>query len=122
MYFYIPSGQTVDFTLAVILQTGNHAFSIRNNGNIVSKPILTIYGLDDITISLNGQDIFEIALSDDGYITIDTDGMEAYKDGTLKNRLVKGDYDDFALRPGQNTIGWTGTVTQISVYKYSRWL
>lgn len=122
LYFYIPSGATMDFTLSVILQSGNQVFTIKNNGNITAKPILTIYGMDDITISLNGQDIFGIELGDEEYITIDTAGMEAYKDGTLKNRLVTGDYDDFALRVGSNTIGWTGTVTQIVIRQYSRWL
>ena len=49
--------------------------------------------------------------------------MNAYgTDGTLKNRMVTGDYDDFVLRSGNNTISFTGSVTQILINNYSRWV
>lgn len=98
--------------------------NITNNGNIVSKPTLTIYGSGNIGVSLNGYQIFEITLGDEGYITIDTAAMEAYKDtlDNLKNRLVNGDYSKFALRPGSNMIEFSGTVSKCVISKYSRWL
>ena len=43
-------------------------------------------------------------------------------DGTLKNRMVTGDYDDFVLQSGNNTISFTGSVTQILINNYSRWV
>ena len=98
--------------------------NITNNGNIVSKPTLTIYGSGNIGVSLNGYQIFEITLGDEEYITIDTAAMEAYKDtlDNLKNRLVNGDYSKFALRPGSNMIEFSGTVSKCVISKYSRWL
>lgn len=96
--------------------------NVYNNGNIESKPIIKITGSGDISLSLNGNQIFQIALGTDGYITIDTSNMEAYKDGVLKNRLVQGDYSNFALIPGKNTISFSGTITQIEIDNYSRWI
>lgn len=95
-----------------------------NSGNTTSKPKLTVYGSGDVTVSLNNIQLFQIALGNTGYITIDTAAMEAYKDstGNLQNRLVTGDYDNFALNPGSNTIAFTGEVTKCVVENYSRWL
>ena len=61
--------------------------NITNNGNIVSKPTLTIYGSGNIEVSLNGYQIFEITLGDEEYITIDTAAMEAYKDTIMKANM-----------------------------------
>lgn len=98
--------------------------NITNNGNIVSKPTLTIYGSGNIGVSLNGYQILEITLGDEEYITIDTAAMEAYKDtpDNLKNRLVTGDYENFALQVGENQITFSGNVTKCIVENYSRWL
>ena len=97
---------------------------VTNAGNFPAKPKLTIYGTGNIGVSLNGIQMFEIALGDEGHITIDTAAMEAYQDTTdnLKNRLVVGDYDNFMLNTGENSITFTGTVTKCIVENYSRWL
>ncbi len=96
---------------------------VRNNGNVYSKPIVTIYGTGTINLSLNGEQLFIINLGEDEeYVTIDTDKLEAYKGLVLKNRLVTGNYDNFRLKAGKNIISFTGTVTKIIVSKYSRWI
>jgi len=97
---------------------------VTNSGNYFSKPRLTIYGEGEIGVYLNGIQIFQIALGSEGYITIDTAALEAYKDTTdnLKNRLVTGDYENFALRPGENQLSFSGSVTKCVVENYSRWL
>lgn len=122
LYFYISSGATMNFTLSFVLHHDDYSVTIRNNGNYIAKPILTIYGTDTINISLNNHEAFVIDLGDEEYITIDTAAMEASKDGILKNRLVTGDYDNFELNVGQNTISFTGSVTEITIENYSRWL
>ena len=48
--------------------------------------------------------------------------MNAYKGSVLKNRLVTGNYDNFALTLGMNVISWTGDVDAVSIEKYSRWI
>ena len=95
---------------------------IRNNGNIYSKPVLTIEGTGTIGIYLNGTQMFSIALSNLGSIVIDTNNMEAYLGSTLLNRIVVGDYDNFKLNVGKNTITWSGSVTSIKIQNYNRWI
>lgn len=104
--------------------TGDADGTVTNSGNIYSKPKLTIFGTGDIGVYLNGVQMFQIALGTSGYITIDTALMEAYQDNlqTLMNRQVTGDYSNFVLNPGENTISFTGSVSMCVVENYSRWL
>lgn len=97
---------------------------VRNKGNIYSKPILHIEGTGTITISLEGNQIFNIVMGDNTEIEIDIEKLEAYNpnDGTLLNRIVTGDYDDFKLESGNNTIALGGTITTANITMYSRWL
>ena len=102
--------------------SGLTSIKIRNSGNIYSKPILKINGSGNIGIYLNGNQVFSIALGDIGSIVIDTENMEAYLGSTLLNRIVVGDYDNFKLNVGQNTISWSGDVSSITIDNFSRWL
>lgn len=100
--------------------------AITNNGNIYSKPVLTIRGFGDVTVSLNGVTIFNISFSTSSpeTITIDTAKMEAYNDTALKNRSVSGNYGKFIFNAGRNALkfGGSGVVSQVLIEKYSRWL
>lgn len=97
---------------------------VRNKGNIYSKPILHIEGTGTITISLEGNQVFNIVMGNNTEIEIDIEKLEAYNpnDGTLLNRIVTGDYDDFKLESGNNTIALGGTITSANIRMYSRWL
>lgn len=98
--------------------------TIMNRGNTTAKPVLTIYGAGDIGVYLNGFQVFTVALGDEGYITIDTNQMEAYKDSpdNLKNRLVDGDFTNFVLPSGESQITFSGSVDRCVIENYSRWL
>ena len=61
-------------------------------------------------------------MSNQSRIVIDTESMNAYKDGVLKNRLVAGDYSSFQLDIGSNIITFAGSVTRVLVSNYSRWI
>ena len=98
------------------------SFRVLNSGNTVARPRITITGSGTINLSLNNHQMFVINLGNEGYITIDTEEMNAYKGSTLKNRLVTGNYDNFALTLGMNVISWTGDVDAVSIEKYSRWI
>ena len=100
----------------------NPVINVTNNGNIYSKPNLTIYGQGNIALYLNGSQVFNIALGNEQYITIDVADMEATQDGVLKNRLVTGDYDNFVLQPGENEITFTGALYSMTIEDYSRWV
>lgn len=97
---------------------------VRNKGNIYSKPIMYIEGTGTITISLEGNQVFNIVMGNNTEIEIDIEKLEAYNpnDGTLLNRIVTGDYDDFRLESGNNTIALGGTITSANIRMYSRWL
>lgn len=98
------------------------SFRVFNSGNTVARPRITITGSGTINLSLNNHQMFVINLGNEGYITIDTEEMNAYKGSVLKNRLVTGNYDNFALTLGMNVISWTGDVDAVSIEKYSRWI
>ena len=119
----VPAGGRLDCRLSMSLCGSlEQKIVVMNRGNVKSRPKLTIYGLGTIDIDLNGKSVFKIDLKGDKYITIDSDKMEAYKDKDLKNRVVSGNYDDFALQPGRNIIGIRGNVSKIDIQDFSRWI
>ena len=104
--------------------TSETSIQVRNNGNIYSKPVITIYGSGTINLSLNNEQLFVIDLAEDSQITLDIENMNAFNQetGVLKNRLVTGNYDNFKLNVGNNTISWTGTITKIEIENYTRFI
>lgn len=102
----------------------NNQITIKNNGNYFSKPIITITGSGTINLSLNSEQVLVIDMSNASKIVLDTANMEAYNpsDQSLLNRDVTGDYNNLYLNVGTNTISWTGTITEIDIENYSRWL
>lgn len=96
----------------------------RNNGNIYSKPTLTITGSGTVTVYINDVQYFIITLDDNGEtIILNAEQMNAYDtEGNYLNRQVIGDYDDLRLNTGLNTITINGDITNVSVNKVSRWI
>lgn len=79
-----------------------------NNPGKVSKPIIKITGSGEVSLSINSQ---LIQATIDGYLTIDSELMECYKDNELKT--FTGPFPE--LIEGINDISWTGTVTEVEV-------
>ena len=105
--------------------TNETSITIRNNGNYISKPVITITGTGTINLSLNNEQLFVINLGDTStQIALDINNMNAYNptNDVFMNRAVTGNYDNFALKVGTNTISWTGTISQIKIVNYSRWI
>lgn len=105
--------------------SSEESISITNSGNYTAKPIITITGSGTINLGINGYQVLVIDLGETSTsITIDTNNMEAYNSSTqaLMNRSVTGDYNNLYLNAGKNTIYWTGTITQIAIQNYSRWI
>lgn len=127
LWFYITAGGAIDFTMTAEVEnnTPNQAITITNDGNIYSRPSITLVGTGTVNLSVNDEELFVISLgSTETSITIDTALMEAYY-GTpdaLANRAVDGDYDNFKLNVGNNVISWTGSLTEIVINNYSRWI
>lgn len=106
----------------VNLSTGDS--TVKNLGNVYSKPLLTLVGSGTITISLEDNQIFSIDMTDVGTMVIDTVLLEAYNPntGVLLNRKVTGDYSKFKLQPGDNKITIGGTITSATIENITRWL
>ena len=122
IYFSIEKDVALNFTMSIQMYDDTlSSFKVFNRGNHFSRPTLTIYGQGNITLSINGVQLFAISLGYAQYITINGLTMEAYKGNTSMNRNVSGNYDNLRLKVGSNTISWTGNVTQINVENVSRW-
>ena len=104
--------------------TTSATITARNNGNIYSKPKLTITGAGTIYVYLGGTQIFNINLASAGEtIIIDVNNMNAYDpSGNYLNRQVVGDYDNFILAAGSNTITINGSITSVKISNVSRWI
>lgn len=115
-YSTIESTKNYDFS------SDNQSLIVRNNGNIYSKPIITLFGNGTIELSLNGKQVFTIVLN--GSMVLDTQSQNAYDPSTLDflNRYVTGDFKNLYLSVGKNTISWTGNITQVKIDYASRWI
>jgi predicted phage tail component-like protein len=105
--------------------TTTASISIRNDGNIYSKPTLTITGRGDIDVYLNDAQILTLDLDEasDETIIIDASKMNAYStSGAYLNRRVTGDYDNLRLKRGTNNLRIDGAITSVAINNYSRWL
>lgn len=99
---------------------GTNSVSVTNYGNEKSKPIITLKGTANQTVSfyLNGTQIFQYTFDSDGEVVIDSEKQDAYLGTVLKNRNMTGEFP--ILNVGNNTI--TCTNAQITVLANSRWL
>lgn len=104
---------------------GSNEIAIRNNGNIYSRPTITLTGSGDINLYINGAQLLAINLTATSQtIIIDSEAMNAYNEdkSLFLNRLVSGDYDNIRLKVGNNTISFTGNVSRVVIDNYSRWI
>lgn len=115
-YSNIETTKTYNFTEPA------QSLTVRNNGNIYSKPVITLNGSGTIDLSLNGYQVFVINLSN--AMTINAETMNAYDPVTniYLNRFIIGDFENMYLKPGANVISWEGNLTQVKLSKISRWL
>lgn len=91
---------------------------ILGKGTVYSQPVITMYGTGAITLTINDT---EYPLSDvDGYVTINSEIEECYKDVINMNSIFSA--DEFPrLQPGENIISWTGDVEKIEIIPNWRW-
>lgn len=96
--------------------------TVHNRGNVDAAPTLTIYGSGQVSVSMDGKQVFQITMPGSGMIAIDANAMDAYTEGGLANRSVIGDYENFRMSPGKHTLTYTGTVDAMSIDNYERWV
>lgn len=120
--FYTQPYKYLKDEKSIILDINNEtSLKITNVGLEKSKPIITLEGTGTIEISLNGFNLFKYVFPEnETKVVIDSLEEEAYLDNVLKNRNMLGTFPIFEV--GENTISWSGNLTQISIEPKSRWL
>lgn len=122
LWLFIPDLRQVNFTMAVTFTNNNfNSVTLRNRGNVIARPKVTLYGTGKNELILNGKTVLTVNIDED-YITIDSAEMNAYNGNVLKNRQVTGDYSNLVLNIGKNTLSWNGTITKVVIENYSRWI
>ncbi len=111
--------QPFKYAVANDVITKTSPFSITNDGNYYCLPTLTIYGSGNVTVKLDGADIFTIT-SVPSSITVDGMTHNCYNGAAKLNRKKIGDY--LRLPTGTHTISWTGTVSKVEMAVNKRWL
>lgn len=94
------------------------SLEVYNQGNYMSEPIINITGNGQVNLSINGEKKCTLNIS--GSITLDSQNEIAYNGTIIQNRRMTGDFP--ILRPGLNTITYTGNVTKVETLVRSRWL
>lgn len=84
---------------------------LNNFGSYEAKPLLKIYGNGNITVTINNTSFTVKNVSN--YVIVDSEIKECYKDSTNMGKNMTGDYP--ILLVGENTISWTGSVTNIEL-------
>ena len=81
-----------------------------------SKPILRIEGSGKgtLTIQSEGNNATWNFTDIDGYVEVDSEQMNFYKDAEPKNDTVSGDGFPL-LYPGENTVAYSGGITAVTV-------
>ncbi len=93
--------------------------TIYNHGTVYSEPTITVYGTGDITLTINGTNYGLLGV--DGYMTINSEMMEVYKDAEYKNNSFEAMvFPRFDV--GENRISWTGNVVKVEIEPRWRWL
>ncbi|QAA31249.1 distal tail protein Dit [Clostridium manihotivorum] len=84
---------------------------IYNEGTFQSEPLITIYGMGNITIVINGS-LINLKNIDE-YMIIDSVSKDAYKDSINMNNSMIGAFP--ILQEGVNSITWSGNVDSVEI-------
>ncbi|MCD8372954.1 MAG: hypothetical protein LUD27_06620 [Clostridia bacterium] len=88
--------------------------SIHNPTVFASRPIIKIYGSGFGTVTINDKTVTINSI--DGYLTIDCELMEVYKDDDNCNSKIILDGNEFPkLTEGTNSISFSGSITSLEV-------
>lgn len=93
--------------------------TVYNDGTYYSEPIITVHGTGNIVLIVNGNNF---SLSNvNGYIIINAEIMEVYKDAVNCNNQFSA-VGFPRLEVGENRVGFTGNVEKVVIYRNRRWI
>ena len=98
------------------LKTGDNTITIQNSLTIVNPTGFEAYPLFKVTgtsgvLTVNGNSITFSSIDD--FVMLDCELQDAYKETTNKNSTVSGTFP--LLKPGSNTISWTGDISSVTM-------
>ncbi|WP_373844773.1 distal tail protein Dit [Clostridium sp.] len=93
--------------------------NLTNPGSIESEPVISIYGSGDITFKINEEQINLRDITEK--VIVNSVIQDCYDDGGNNlNGKMSGEF--LKLKPGQNIIEWSGSVTKAEIIPNWRWL
>lgn len=106
------------------LGAGDRSLNITNNGNVISRPKITVYyATSSEVVSLSVHGVAFYLQADGTYLTLDGEAWNAYKDGVLANNKVNGRLNQLWLPIGRSQITWSeGKLSKIVIENSSRWI
>ncbi|WP_373845110.1 distal tail protein Dit [Clostridium sp.] len=111
-----PFKYAVENNIVTINTSGT---SLTNPGSLESEPVISIYGSGDITFKINEEQITLADITEK--VIVNSVIQDCYDDeGNNLNGNMSGEF--LKLKPGQNTIEWSGGVTKVELLPNWRWL
>ena len=98
------------------LKTGDNTITIQNSLTIINPTGFEAYPLFKVTgtsgvLTVNGNSITFSSI--DGFVMLDCELQDAYKENINKNSTISGTFP--VLKPGSNTIRWTGGISSVTM-------
>ena len=98
------------------LKTGDNTIAIQNSLTIMNPTGFEAYPLFKVTgtsgvLTVNGNSITFSSI--DGFVMLDCELQDAYKENINKNSTISGTFP--VLKPGSNTIRWTGGISSVTM-------
>ena len=98
------------------LKTGDNTIAIQNSLTIMNPTGFEAYPLFKVTgtsgvLTVNGNSITFSSI--DGFVMLDCELQDAYKENINKNSTIGGTFP--VLKPGSNTIRWTGGISSVTM-------
>ena len=98
------------------LKTGDNTITIQNSLTIMNPTGFEAYPLFKVTgtsgvLTVNGNSITFSSIDD--FVMLDCELQDAYKENINKNSTISGTFP--VLKPGSNTIRWTGGISSVTM-------
>lgn len=98
------------------LKTGDNTITIQNSLTIINPTGFEAYPLFKVTgtsgvLTVNGNSITFSSIDD--FVMLDCELQDAYKENINKNSTISGTFP--VLKPGSNTISWTGSISSVTM-------
>lgn len=98
------------------LKTGDNIITIQNSLTIMNPTGFEAYPLFKVTgtsgvLTVNGNSITFSSI--DGFVMLDCELQDAYKENINKNSTISGTFP--VLKTGSNTISWTGDISSVTM-------